>query len=79
MSKKDSPIRCQKCHNGQVNKCREHKYGKLPAKLAIVTPWEALCMDLIGPYTLKGRDTTVIDSMCITMIDPPTSWFKIVE
>ena len=36
-------------------------------------------MDLIGPYTLKGKDKTQIDFMCITMIDPTTSWFKIVE
>ena len=40
----------KKCHSCQVN-----KYGKLPAKLAITTPWEALCVDLIGPYTLKGK------------------------
>ena len=36
-------------------------------------------MDLIGPYTLKGKDKTQIDFMCITMIDPATSWFEIVE
>jgi hypothetical protein len=37
-----------------------------------------LCVDLIGPYTLKGKDG-VIDFMCVTMIDPATSWFEIVE
>ena len=36
-------------------------------------------MDLIGPYTLKGKDMTQIDFMCITMINPATSWFEIVE
>ncbi len=36
-------------------------------------------MDLIGPYTLKDKDKTHIDFMCITMIDPATSWFDIVE
>ena len=36
-------------------------------------------MDLIGPYTLKGKDGTQIDLMCVTMIDPATSWFEIVE
>ena len=69
----------KRCLSCQVNKCRNHKYGKLPAKLAITTPWEALCVDLIGPYILKGRDKTVIDFMCIIMIDPATSWFKIAE
>ena len=36
-------------------------------------------MDLIGPYTLKGKDKAQIDFMCITMIDPATSRFEIVE
>ena len=36
-------------------------------------------MDLIGPYTLKGKDKTEIDFMCLTMIDPATTWLKIVE
>jgi hypothetical protein len=38
-----------------------------------------LSVDLIGPYTLKGKDDTAIDFMAFTMIDPATSWFKIVE
>eukprot|EP00804_Cyclotella_cryptica_P026090 CCRYP_013954-RA/>CCRYP_013954-RA protein AED:0.28 eAED:0.28 QI:0/0/0/1/1/1/2/0/538 len=69
----------KKCHSCQVNKRRQLKYGKLPTKLAITNPWEALCVDLIGPYTLKGKDKTQIDFMCVTMIDPATSWFEIVE
>ena len=60
-STKDSPIICQKCHSCPVNKCRNHKNGTLPAKLAITIPWEALFVDLIEPYTLKGKDKTVID------------------
>ncbi len=44
-----------------------------------MTPWEALCVDLVGPYTLKGKDSTQIDFMCLTMIDPASSWFEIVE
>jgi hypothetical protein len=55
------------------------KYGKLPAKLATITPWEAVCVDLIGPYTLRGKDGTEIDFMCLTMIDPASSWLEIVE
>ena len=42
-------------------------------------PSEALCVDLIGPHTLKGKDGTEIDFMCLTMIDPASSWFEIVE
>jgi hypothetical protein len=44
-----------------------------------MTPWKALCVDLIGPYTLKGKDGSSIDFMCLTMIDPATSWFEIAE
>jgi hypothetical protein len=67
---------CQSC---QVNKRRSQKYGHLPPKLVIMTPWEALCVDLIGPYTLKGKNGSSIDFMCLTMINPTISWFKIVE
>ncbi len=67
---------CQSC---QVNKRHSQKYGHLPPKLVIMTPWKALCVDLIGPYTLKGKDGSSINFMCLTMIDPATSWFKIVE
>ena len=49
------------CRSCQMNKCRQHKHGKLPTILAITNPWEALCVDLIGPYMLKGKDKTKID------------------
>ena len=38
-----------------------------------------MCVDLIGPYTLKGKDGTEIDCTCHTMIDPASSWFEVVE
>jgi hypothetical protein len=44
-----------------------------------MTPWKVLCVDLIGLYTLEGQDGSSIDFMCLTMIDPATSWFEIVE
>ncbi len=44
-----------------------------------MTPWKALCVDLIGPYSLKGKDSSSIVFVCLTMIDPATSWFKIVD
>jgi hypothetical protein len=47
--------------------------------VVITTPWKALCVDFIGPYILKGKDGLSIDFMCLTMIDPATSWFKIVK
>ncbi len=40
---------------------------------------ERYSVDLVGPYILKGKDSSSIDFMCLTMIDSATSWFKIVE
>ncbi len=62
-----------------MNKRQSLKYGPVPPKLVIITPWRALCVDLVGPYTLKGKDGSSIDFMCLTMIDPTTSWFEIVK
>jgi hypothetical protein len=67
------------CRSCQVNKRHSQKYGDLPPKPVITTPWRALCVDLIGPYTLKGKDRSSIDFMCLTMINPTTSWFEIVQ
>eukprot|EP00956_Cyclotella_meneghiniana_P011825 scaffold16629_cov44-Cyclotella_meneghiniana.AAC.2 len=67
---------CKKC---RVNKRRQKKYGKLPSKQVVTKPWHTLCVDLIGPYTVEGKDGTEVDFMCLTMIDPATSWFKVVE
>jgi hypothetical protein len=36
-------------------------------------------VDLIGPLTLKGKDNKQIDFMALTMINPASSWFEIVE
>ena len=63
----------------QTNKRRKLKYGKLPLKIVITAPWEAMCMDLISPYTLKGKDRREIVFMCLTMIDPASSWYEMVE
>ncbi len=64
-------LHVKNCLTCQVNTRHKHKYGKLPAKLVIGNPWKALCMDLIGPYTLKGKDGTEIDFMCLTMTQLP--------
>ena len=36
-------------------------------------------MDLVGPCTLKNKDGTEVDFIFLTMIDPASSWFEIVE
>ena len=68
--------RCKHCQLGK--KCTR-KYGHLPPKIAKTTPWQCVCCDLIGPYTLKGKDGSILDFMCLTMIDPATGWFEIIE
>ena len=68
-----------KCPQCQKNKKNAKKYGKMPEKLCVTEPWHTLCVDLIGPYTLKGKDKSEIDFMCLTMIDAATRWFEMVE
>ncbi len=67
------------CRSCQINKRRSRKYGHLPPKTVYTIPWECLCVDLIGSYTLKGKDNLQIDFMALTMIDPASSWFEIAE
>jgi hypothetical protein len=67
------------CKSCQVNKRCTLKYGHLPSKIVISTPWDALCVNLVGPYTLKGKDGSAIDFMVLTMINPTSSWFQIME
>jgi hypothetical protein len=67
------------CKTCQINKKRSLKYGHLPSKIVLSVPWDALCVDLIGPYTLKGKDGSSIDFMALTMIDPASSWLEVVE
>ena len=55
------------------------KCGKLPAKQVTTKAWEWLCADLTGPHTLKGKDGSQMDFVCLTVIDPATSWFEIEE
>ena len=69
----------KRCKHCQLGKKRTRKYGHLPPKIAKTTPWQCVCCDLISPYTLKGKDGSILDFMCLTMIDPPTGWFEIIE
>ena len=62
-----------------MNKTYKQKYGHVPPKIVISTPWVALCVDFVGPYTLTGKDGSSIDFMALTMIDPASSWFEVVE
>ncbi len=67
------------CKSCQINKRQSQKYGHLPPKTVYTISWECLCVDLIGPYTLKGKDNLQIDFMALTIINPASSWFEIAE
>ena len=71
---------CSKCPTCQKTKIGHIKYGHLPEKEAEVNPWDTLCVDLIGPYTIKRKtikkSTKELTLWCVTMIDPATGWFE---
>lgn len=70
---------CRTCDRCQLAKKRKVRYGHLPAKQADYNPWETVCVDLIGPYTIRGEDGSCMDFMCMTMIDPASGWFEMDE
>ncbi len=67
------------CRSCQVKKRCSCIYGHLPPKTVITNQWKCFCVELIGPYTLKGKDYLQIDFMALTIIDPASSWFEIAE
>lgn len=68
------------CAACQKQKHYRKKYDHLPAKEAEVKPWENLCIDLIGPYTIKHSDKKVSKTLkCVAMMNPATGWFEIAK
>jgi hypothetical protein len=59
-------------------KGQKKKYGHLPVKDVEAHPWQTLCVDLIGPYTVRTKNGTQ-SLHAMTMFDPATSWFEVVE
>ena len=45
---------CKTCKTCQLSKGKSIKYRKIPIKDVEVEPWEILCVDLIGPYSIKN-------------------------
>ena len=67
----------QTCPVCQRNKRKVKKYGWLPPKEAETIPWDKMCIDLIGPYTIRRKGKPDLVCKCVTMIDPATGWFEI--
>jgi RNase H-like domain found in reverse transcriptase/Integrase zinc binding domain len=75
---------CEHCGSCQLHKAKvQRSFGHLPPKKAEEGPWETLCINLIGPYLIKGQTQKQQDPdltlHCLTMIDPVTGWFEIAE
>ena len=77
---------CRTCHTCQITKKSHIKHGQIPVKEDIGSPWETLCVDLIGPYTIhrkgtyqNGKQKNDITLWCVTMIDPVTNWLEIAQ
>ena len=70
---------CKKCPTWQRAKTTNQKYGKLPPKQAETYPWDTLCVDLIGPYTIPQKGKNPLKFWCLTMIDPATGWFEMAQ
>ena len=67
----------QACPTCQRTKRKVKKYGWLPPKEAEATPWDKMCIDLIGPYKIRRKGKKPLICRCVTMIDPATGWFEI--
>ena len=53
------------------------KYGRPPAKIAGETPWNKLCVDLIGPYKIRRKGKYPLLLKVFTDIYPVTEWFEV--
>ena len=69
---------CRACNVCRSLKAKQKKYGLLPPKEPELIPWHTLCIDLIGPYKFGYKENEVT-LHAMTMIDPATGWFEIVE
>ena len=49
------------------------EYGKLPPKEGTMTPWEAICIDLIDPYIVTDRSDNDRILNIMACVDPATA------
>ena len=68
------------CDTCQFTKKTKIKYSKLPAKEAEEIPWNKLCVNIIGPCVIIIKlHKEKLNLKAVTMIDPVTGWFKIMQ
>ena len=75
---------CARAKRVKNQKKSAKKYGHLPPKVAEVKPWDLLCVDLVGPYTVtvkkseNKKEPDVTRTLhAMTFIDPATGWFEV--
>jgi hypothetical protein len=61
-----------------MTKKEPKKYGLLPPKIAESDPWVMVCVDLVGPFTIR-TPAKAHPLLALTVIDPATGWFEIVK
>jgi cleavage and polyadenylation specificity factor subunit 1 len=78
--RQDVRAHCKTCRECQLAKKVRKKYGQLPLKESYsLTPWERVDVDLIGPYTIRNENGKEYALQAMTMIDPATRWFEVVQ
>jgi hypothetical protein len=50
----------------------------MPPKVAESNPWVMVCVEVVGCFTRKTPSKTH-SLLALTMIDPATEWFEVVE
>jgi hypothetical protein len=76
---KDVEKHIKSCHQCQRCKNPRKKYGHLSLKDIDQAPWDTICVDLIGPYTVTTKHEKELSLQAITMCDPATGWFEVAE
>jgi hypothetical protein len=62
---------CSPCPVCQLTKKERKKYRLLPPKTAESDPWVMVCVDLVGPFTIKTPLKTH-SLLALTIFDPAT-------
>ena len=62
-----------------IYKTFNKEYDKLPVNMAEETPWNKLCVDLIGPYKICRKEKYHLILKAVTVIYPVTGWFEVTQ
>jgi hypothetical protein len=76
---KDVEAAVKNCRECQMGKKVRKKYGDLPEKLAeIPIAWNRVDVNLIGQLTIKTPSGKK-ELLALTMINPSTGWFEVID